>query len=70
MGFNIKEYLINTYKKIGKINLFTPVYHTKFYWMKDNLTPQEQDALVLKENWKVVGNNLKFSINNIENLLK
>jgi len=70
MRFNIKEYLINTYKKIGKINLFGPTYHTKFYWMNNNLTPQEQDNLAIKGEWEAVGNDLNFSINNIENLLK
>jgi len=53
---------------MGSLRLFGgPSY--KPYWMKDNLTPQEQDALAIRGDWEKVGEDLRISMDNFEKSL-
>jgi len=46
------------FKGMGSLSLF-PVNDSKPFWMNNNLTPEEQDALAIKSDWEAVGNDLR-----------
>ena len=35
----------------------------KNYWMRKDLTPQQQDTLALRRDWEFVGSDLRYAIN-------
>lgn len=55
-------------KGMGSLSLF-PNNNYKPYWMKDNLTPQEQDALAIRGDWEKVGKDLRNATNNYKKSL-
>jgi len=63
-GFFSKDFI----KGVGSIlNLAGSSY--RFYWMRKDLTPQEQDILALKKDWEAVGNDLRYAIDKHERSL-
>ena len=71
MELNIKKYFekySNFFEGIGSLDIFGGSSY-KPYWMKDNLTPQEQDALAIKGDWEKVGDDLRISMNNFKKSL-
>jgi len=78
MGFNIKKYFEKYsafLEGMGSLSFF-PNNNSKPYWMRKDLTPQEQDALAqeqdaltMKGDWEKVGENMKNSINYLKKSL-
>jgi len=71
MGFNIKKYFEKYsafFEGMGSLSLF-PNNNSKPYWMKDNLTPEEQDALAIRGDWEKVGEDMRISMGNFEKSL-
>lgn len=71
MGFNIRKYFeehTQFFDGIGSLSLF-PNNNYKPYWMNNNLTPQEQDALAIKGDWEKVGSDFKISMDNFKKSL-
>jgi len=71
MGFNIRKYFEKYsafFEGMGSLSLF-PNNNYKSYWMKNNLTPEEQDALAIKGDWEKVGKDLRISMNNFKKSL-
>jgi hypothetical protein len=71
MGFNVRKYFekyANFFEGMGSLSLF-PNNNYKLYWMKDNLTPQEQDALAINGDWEEVGSDFKISMDNFKKSL-
>lgn len=69
----LREYLKSSGFKsfiegMGSLSLF-PDNNYKPYWMKDNLTPQEQDALAIRGDWEAVGKDMRISMNNFKKSL-
>ena len=67
----LKEYLAKYsafFRGMGSLSLF-PNNSSKPYWMNNNLTPEEQDALAIKGDWEQVGNDLKIAMDNFEKSL-
>ena len=64
----LKEYFksskcLSFIKGIGGIIDTTGAYFlNKPYWMREDLTPQEQDALALRGDWEAVGNDLRYAM--------
>jgi len=67
MELNIRKYFTNFVRGMGSLNIMG--YNFKPYWMKDNLTPQEQDALAIKRDWEKVGEDLRISMDNFKKSL-
>ncbi len=71
MGLNIKKYFekyASFFEGMGSLRLFGgPSY--KPPWMKDGLTPQEQDALAIRRDWEKVGEDLRISMAKYEESL-
>jgi hypothetical protein len=65
MDSSIRKYFERNFpllNGIASINIFGNYYHNKPYWMKDNLTPQEQDELAIRGDWEKVGQDMKNTI--------
>ncbi len=57
MKYNLKYFI----KGMGSIiNMAGSFYRS--YWMRKDLTPQEQDTLALRGDWEAVGNDLRCAI--------
>jgi len=57
MKYNLKYFI----KGMGSIiNMAGSSY--KNYWMRKDLTPQQQDTLALRRDWESVGNDLRYAI--------
>jgi hypothetical protein len=68
MGFNTKKYFEKYsafFEGMKSLSLF-PYNTSKPYWMNNNLTPQEQDALAIKGDWEEVGKDMRISMNNFK----
>jgi len=58
MKYNLKYFI----KGMGSIiNMAGSSY--KNYWMRKDLTPQQQDTLALRRDWESVGNDLRDAMN-------
>ncbi|MCX6750565.1 MAG: hypothetical protein NTZ83_03845 [Candidatus Pacearchaeota archaeon] len=73
MGFvrNIRDYLNRHTEKysaffegMGSLNILG--YYSKPTWMKDDLTPEQQDALAIRGDWEKVGVDLEKAINDFK----
>jgi len=56
------------FEGMGSLSIF-PNSVRKPYWMKEGLTPQEQDYLAMKGDWEAVGNDLGCAMNNFKKSL-
>ena len=68
MGFDIKKYFIRYsafFRGMGSLSLF-PYNNYKQSWMRNDLTPQEQDALAIKGDWEKVGQDMKTAMDYIK----
>jgi len=71
MVLNIKKYFekySSFLEGMGSLSFF-PNNNSKPYWMNNNLTPQEQDALAIRGDWEKVGEDMKSSMNNFKKSL-
>lgn len=59
MKYNLKYFI----KGMGSILNLAGSSSYRFYWMRKDLTPQEQDTLALRGDWEAVGNDLRHAIN-------
>jgi len=71
MGFNIKKYFEKYsafFEGMGSLSFF-PYNNSKPYWMRKDLTPQEQDTLAIRGDWEKVGEDLRISMDKYEESL-
>jgi hypothetical protein len=64
MRLSLRKYFENYsafFRGIGGLSIFSDNNY-KPYRMKNNLTPEEQDALAIKGDWEAVGNDMRISM--------
>ncbi|MEK6833806.1 MAG: hypothetical protein AABY32_07220 [Nanoarchaeota archaeon] len=75
MVSKIREYLQRAsdkysafFRGMGSLSIF-PNNNYKPSWIKNNLTPNEQDYLAIQGDWEKVGDDMRISMNNFKKSL-